>query len=195
MADYYQRAVVHQIIPDADMTPLERLLLRKIFQSERVNEGWYFFAEDNPAVVITVQRADLDQALAASSDNESAAYSCVIEQVESAEPGANEIELDLSGDAWEDFIFQDIVKRSKTLRYVTIVAAFTCSKMRSEGFGGMAILITPDAIVGKSTGDVLQDLLSEAGLDNAEPLGRKRRTARRRFESERPAGTRASPEG
>jgi hypothetical protein len=43
--------------------------------------------------------------------------------------------------------------------------------MRADGFGGMAILITPDAIVGKSTGDVLQDLLTEAGLDNAEPPG------------------------
>jgi hypothetical protein len=31
-----------------DMTPLERLLLSRIFQSERDGEAWYFFAEEKP---------------------------------------------------------------------------------------------------------------------------------------------------
>jgi hypothetical protein len=170
MADYYQQTVVHQIIPDADVTPLERLLLGKIFQSEPVNDGWYFFAEDYPAVVITVRRAELDQALAASANHDSYAYRCVMEEIQAATAEPGDIDLDLSGTSWETF-FQDIVKRSKTLTHISVEAAFTCSRMRADGFGGMAILITPDAIVGKSTGDVLQDLLTEAGLDNAEPPG------------------------
>ena len=37
--------------------------------------------------------------------------------------------------------------------------------MRPDGFGGMAVLITSDAIVGKSTNDILEDFLAEAGLD------------------------------
>jgi hypothetical protein len=53
---------------------------------------------------------------------------------------------------WES-IFQDIVRRSARLRYVTAISAFTCSKMRPDGFGGMAVLITPSAVVGKSTSD------------------------------------------
>jgi hypothetical protein len=170
MADYYQQTIVQQIIPDADMTALERLLLGKIFQSERVNDGWYFFAEDYPAVVITVQRPELDQALAAAADHDSYACRCVMEEIETGQPEPGDIDLDLSGTSWE-FFFQDIVKRSQTLTHISVQAAFTCSRMRADGFGGMAILITPDAIVGKSTGDVLQDLLTEAGLDNAEPPG------------------------
>jgi hypothetical protein len=151
MADYHQSTVVQQIIPDADMTPIERLLLCKIFESERVNDGWYFFAEDCPAVVIGVHRKELEQALAPS-PADSTASTCVAEQLASANPDASDIDLDFSGTSG-DFFFQDIVKRSTTPNYITIVSAFTSSKMRDDGFGGMAVLITRDAIVGKSTGD------------------------------------------
>jgi hypothetical protein len=54
------------------------------------------------------------------------------------------------------------VRRSSTLRYVTVVTSFTCSKMRPDGFDGMAVLITADAVTGKSTEDILCDLLDEA---------------------------------
>jgi hypothetical protein len=73
--------------------------------------------------------------------------------------------------SWE-CIFQDIVRRSATLKYVTAVSSFTCTKMRADGFGGMAVLITADAIRGKSTNDILEDFLAEidaraAGLPGA----------------------------
>ena len=44
-----------------------------------------------------------------------------------------------------------------------MVSAFTCSRMRPDGFGGMATVITADAIRGKSTGDILADFLDQAG--------------------------------
>jgi hypothetical protein len=81
-----------------------------------------------------------------------------------------EIELDLSGSSCWESIFQDIVRRSATLHYVTAVSAFTCSKMRPDGFGGMAVLITPTAVVGKSTGDIIEDFLTEAHLDEPATL-------------------------
>jgi len=40
--------------------------------------------------------------------------------------------------------------------------------MRPDGFGGMAILITPDTIIGKSTNDLIEDFLAEAGLDESD---------------------------
>ena len=64
---------------------------------------------------------------------------------------------------WE-CLLQDIVRRSPTLRYVTAIASFDCSKIRPGGFGGMAVLITADRIIGKSTHDLLQEFLAEAGL-------------------------------
>jgi hypothetical protein len=168
MADYYEQTVVQQIIPDADMTPLERMLLSRIFEYDRVKDGWYFFAWQSPCTLVDATRAEVEQALASSPDLGSHAHLCVADQLDAANPDANDIELDFSGTSGE-FFFQDIVKRSKTLRYVTIVTAFTCSKMRPDGFGGMAVLITPGAIVGKSTGDILEEFLAEAGLDDEGP--------------------------
>lgn len=167
MADYFSPTVVQQIIPHADMTPLERLLLSRIFQSERHGDDWYFFAEESPSDIIFVERVELQEALETSPAPESAAHGCVTEQLAAASPDASEIELDLSGTSAE-FFFQDIVKRSKTLRYISIVTSFTCSKMRPDAFGGIATLITRDSIVAKSTGDFLQDFIAEAGLDEDE---------------------------
>ncbi len=66
MADYYTPTVIQQTIPDADMTPLERLLLSHIFESQRDGEGRYFFSGSGPADMIVVERAALEAALAAS---------------------------------------------------------------------------------------------------------------------------------
>lgn len=183
MADYYQQTVVQQTIPDSDMMPIERLLLSNIFIAERDADGWYFFAEENPSVMITMARRELEQALAASPDDRSAACACVNEQLAAPGTGAAEIDLDisdasldLSGTSYE-FFFQDIVRRSKTLKYISVVTAFTCSRMRPDGFGGVAVLITPDAIVGKTTGDFLEDMIAEAGLDDERPGTESRNAA------------------
>jgi hypothetical protein len=165
MADYYQQTVVQEIIPDSDLTPLERLLLTNIFEFHHKDDEWFFFAAETPSEVITVDRRELEQALAASPAN-SSAHIYVTEKLADTEKTPAEIDLDLSGTSWE-FFFQDIVKRSKTLNYIGVVIAFTCSKMRADGFGGMAVLITRDAIVGKTTGDFLEDMIAEAGLDDA----------------------------
>jgi hypothetical protein len=37
--------------------------------------------------------------------------------------------------------------------------------MRPDGFGGMAVLITADAIRGKSTNDILEDFLAEQDIE------------------------------
>jgi hypothetical protein len=172
MANYYEQTVVQPTIPDADMTPLEQLLLSRIFQFEMEGDGWYFFAEEHPTEVVGAIRDELERALASLPDTDSTLHRCVAEQLADADSDATEVRLDFTGTSWEPF-FQDIVKRSKTLRYVTVISAFTCSKMRPDGFGGMAILITRDAILGKSTSDILDDFLVEAGLAGDEVLDAK----------------------
>ena len=164
MADYFEPTIIQQSIPDADMTPLERLLLSNIFEAEPDGDGWYFFSEQGPATMIAINRTELDAALATSQTVSSEANVYVAGQLAPLPPDQAEIDLDLSGTSWE-FLFQDIVRRSPRLRYVTAVTSFTCSKMRPDGFGGMAVLITADAVIGKSTNDILEDLLAEAGLD------------------------------
>jgi hypothetical protein len=165
MADYFSPTVIQPAIPVTDITPLERLLLSHIFNVEARADDLYFYEDEGPAQTIWLDRAKIDDALAQSAATvESAAAGFVVEQLARVPADNVEIELDLSGTSWE-FIFQDIVRRSRSLRYVTAVSSFTCSKMRPGGFGGMAVLITPSAILGKSTNDIIADFLAEARLD------------------------------
>jgi hypothetical protein len=167
MADYLTPTVIQQTIPLADITPLERLLLSHIFNAELDGEGLYFSADEGPADVIWLDRAPIEAALAQSKNTvDSTAVSVVTEQLARLPADNVEIELDFSDMSWES-IFQDIVRRSATLRYVTAVSAFTCSRMRPDGFGGMAVLITPSAVMGKSTSDIIEDFLNEAVPDCA----------------------------
>jgi hypothetical protein len=165
MADYFTPTVIQPAIPVADITPLERLLLSHIFCAEPDGEGLYFYADEGPASTIWLDRPPLEAALAQSpvTLNTGAASTFVIEQLEHIAPDNIEIALDV-GTSWE-LIFQDIVRRSRSLRYVTALSSFTCSQMRPDGFGGSAVLITANAIVGKSTSDMIQDFLAEAHLD------------------------------
>jgi hypothetical protein len=161
MADYFSPTVVQPTIPIADMTPLERLLLMQIFESELDGDGLYFFAEIMPAEQIELPIESLRTALAASDGVASETATFVLDHIKNIGEDDSDVEFDLSVTSWE-FIFQDIVKRSATLDYVTVVSAFTCSKMRPGAFGGMAILITADVITGKSTADILTDFLDYA---------------------------------
>jgi hypothetical protein len=164
MADYYSPTVIQQLIPIADMTPLERLLLTHLFDAEPDDDALYFFSEDGPSSVLYLPVTELRTALEASAATPSTTTNCIVEQLASAPADATDIEIDLSVDSWEP-IFQDIVRRSSTLRYVTALTSFTCSKMRPDAFGGMAVLITPDAVMGKSTNDILEDFLAETQLE------------------------------
>lgn len=160
MADYFSPTVIQQPIPIADMTPLERLVLSHIFDANQDGETLYFHAALGPTDTVGLSVDDLRAASEASAKIASTAASYVAERLVTAPADDSEIEIDFSGTSWE-FIFQDIVRRSSSLRYVTAVTSFTCSKMRPDGFGGMAVLITADAILGKSTNDILEDFLSE----------------------------------
>lgn len=170
MADYYTPTVVQPTIPYADMTPLEQLLLTQIFESEPDDDGLYFFAEIMPTDQFELPIETLRTALAASDGVTSETATFVLDHIKNTGEEDSDVEFDLSMTSWE-FIFQDIVKRSATVDHVTVVSAFTCTRMRPDGFGGMAILITADAIMGKSTGDVLADFLDqvEHGAATATP--------------------------
>jgi hypothetical protein len=169
MANYLSPTVIQQPIPVADMTPLERLVLSLIFDAEPDGEALYFHASLGPSDAIGLSIDDLRTAFEASAGVDSTAATYVDERLAAVPAGDTEIEIDFSGTSWE-FIFQDIVRRSATLRHVTAVTSFTCSKMRPDGFGGMAVLITADAILGKSTNDILEDFLAEVegGAGNGE---------------------------
>lgn len=167
MADYFSPTVVQPSIPLAAMTSLERLILSQIFSSEPDGDGLYFYAEqginDMPAYPIDEARA----ALAASGDTESRATDIVRAELARLDADAAYLQLDMTDTSWEA-IFQGIVQRAPLLAYVSVVSAWTCTKMRPDGFGGMAVLITADDIMVRSTESMLDEML---GIAEYGPLG------------------------
>jgi hypothetical protein len=161
MPNYYFTTVIQQTIPNADMSPLERLLLTHIFEWEQDDEGLYFFASEGSCDMICVSRYELEAAISASEEYESSVISVVKDGLAETPEAESDTELDFSMTSWEP-ILQDIVRRSSTLTQITAMTAFTCSKMRPDGFGGMAILITADVILGKTTDDILCELMDQA---------------------------------
>ena len=49
--------------------------------------------------------------------------------------------------------------------YLTVELAFTCSKMRNDGFGGAAYVVTPDLVVSQSTNEWIHTKLEALGLE------------------------------
>src|ERR1700752_2925008 len=120
MADYFSPTVIQPTTPVGHITQLERLLLSHIFAAEPDGEGLYFYADEGPAGMIWLDRAPPEAALAQSSAaSDSTATSLVTAQLARVPADNAEIELDV-GDSWQA-IFQDIVRRSRSLRYVTAV--------------------------------------------------------------------------
>ncbi|MBU6397097.1 MAG: hypothetical protein KJS74_02820 [Rhodospirillales bacterium] len=160
MADYFSPTVIPEIIPNADMTELELLLLSHMFDAGSDGEGTYFHSWQGSSDLIRVSRAELVAALYAAHGSDSRVRAYVEEKLKAAASGDASVELDMSGMSWE-VILQDIVRRSSKLRYITVTTAFTCSKMRADGFGGMAMFITADAIKACSTTEFLSDCLAD----------------------------------
>ena len=165
MTDYYTTTVVQPAIPATDITPLERLLLSHIFHAQPDGDALYFYADEGPADTVWLDRGPVEAALAQSKSIESTAVTVVTEQLARLPADNAELELDCSDDSCWQSIFQDIVRRSNTLRYITAVSAFTCSKMLPHGFGGMAVVITASDVMDKTTGDIMEDFLNEAVPD------------------------------
>lgn len=157
MADYFSPTVVKQLIPVADMTPLERIALGLVFDSETDGDALYFYSEAGPSDAIGLSIGQLRSALDVSAGRDSVLAAYVSDRLAAALPDDSEIELLQPG--WAE-ILQDIVRDSPTLDYVSVVSAFTCSRMYPDGFGGGVVLITADAIYSRSTLDILDELLA-----------------------------------
>jgi hypothetical protein len=164
MAELHSPTVIRPALPHSDITPLEQLVLSEMFEAhEEPGDTTYYCSSNGPVTTIYCTTERLREALLSSTENGSVLSSIVRGELNSDHPNGDGIFLDLSGISWE-CIFQDILRRSSTLSYITAITSFTCSKMRPDGFGGMVVLITSDAIHGKSTNDVLEELLGEMKL-------------------------------
>jgi hypothetical protein len=100
--------------------------------------------------------AEVHQLLEVDPFPDSYAVTVIRDHLRKLDPAESELALDMSVIGYEG-IFQDIVKRCDALDDIEVIAAWTCTKMRPDGFGGMATLITADAIETMSTASFLDE--------------------------------------
>jgi hypothetical protein len=164
MADYYTPTVIDPVIPLAAMLPIERLFLAQVFSEEIAGVTAYYFSEDGANDLISLSAADIGAALDAATPEASRLVQKLIDDQREAIMGEDDIECDMCDDLWPD-VLQDIVRRSPDLDHVTVTMAFTCSKMRPDGFGGLAMLITEQTIRSESTHTLFDRFYAEAATN------------------------------
>ena len=163
MADYQSPTVIEPTIPASDVTPLERLLLEHVYEIEEEDDRLYLSEWEGPNDYPEIARDALEHALQASGPRPSRIGPHVVTLLAISTEDPLPVPLDLR-DSSSDMILQDIVRRSAVLSHLAVITAFTCTKMRPDGFGGAVTLITADRILTKSTTDVLGEFLDEAGI-------------------------------
>ena len=175
MANYHSPTVVQPNIPAADVTPLERLILGLVFDVENEEGGVTYHSWCGPSDVVTLSAADLRIARDASHQQGESSIGRHVAALpgrydaNAGDDPPDDIDVDLtdSNGGWEQ-MFQDIVRRSATIDEIVVTTAFTCTKMRPDGFGGSVMLITEDAIRYRSTTDILEEFWNEAAKASGE---------------------------
>ncbi len=161
MAEHFEITIVREAIPVTDISPLELMLLSRVFVAVCIEDAWYFHAMRAPGCFAIAKRAAWQEAIDATRDFAGTATDIVFDQMSKA--SGEEIEIDLMEVGWE-FLLQDILRRSATLRYVSVVSVSTCSRIRGDSFGAGAWLITPDKVLVNSTEAMIKDFLQDAGI-------------------------------
>lgn len=161
MADYYTPTVIQPSIPLADITALEQLILTRIFESEPDGDALYLFSKTGVCECFSLPLAALRHAMAQSAGTNSFLADYLAPRLGDADIAETDLDLDLTDTSWE-FILQDIVKRSRTIDYVSVISSYTCSRMRPDGFGGSVVVITAETVLSSSTHEMEAQLLNRA---------------------------------
>ena len=164
MADYYTPTVIEPLIPITSILPIERLFLSHVFDEEIDGETIYYFSDKGAKDLIYMPIDKLREALEHSKQSQCRLAERLLESYSDAICGEDDFELDNCGDIWTD-VLQDIVRRSSDLDHLTVTMAFTCSKMRPDGFGGFAMLITAETIRWESTNTRFDRFYKEASAN------------------------------
>jgi hypothetical protein len=161
MANYHSPTVVQQVIAKSDMTALEILILSQVFDADIEGDAVYLCTSESPCDTIWVAADTLRAALDDPHAKGSTALAELLDRHGDTLVGDEEVEIDTSCGWWES-VLQDIVRRSDSLDHISVMTSFTCDKMRPDGFGGIATLITADKIRGKSTEEIMAECIAEA---------------------------------
>lgn len=168
--DYWTPMEVDQFISNVLMTPLDSFLLTQIFESATYEDGVYFSAQEWPGQLIFLHDDEPDHLLEAIEKTKDIDPELCADVKRAMQTDGDTVEVDCYAFGSYCRVFQGIIRRSSgKLPYVTTQGAFTCTKERPDGLlGGMAEVITADAVESVSTFTWAQDKLVELGLGKAE---------------------------
>ncbi|MEY5098695.1 MAG: hypothetical protein RJA36_1414 [Pseudomonadota bacterium] len=147
MADYFAQAVVHEDFPADKLTERDQLLLGAF--------GFEVHDDGNGSFNLTCEEGWQDEL-----DADQLADDFDPDEVD-----------EILGEAECLGIFdylQGLMGRCG-MPVITMEIAFTCSKMRLDGFGGAGYVITPDAVHSMSTAEWIEKKLDELGLLTPSP--------------------------
>lgn len=167
MLDKSAPTIISPAIPRGDVTPLENLLLSLIFEAREEGDTLRFFTRHGPSHIVTLSRADLAAALAASAEaTDSVANRYVAERIgragaQNASDPFDDFDLDMTGTSWE-FLFQDIVRRSSTIDEIVVRSATISDGSDGFDLDGSVTMITAATVRSKSTTDGLEELRTGA---------------------------------
>lgn len=164
MADYFTPTVIEPMIPLTSILPIERQFLAQVFTEEIDAQTAYYFSDTGASDLIFLDPENARAALSGASAETSRLAKTLLEEYADDLTGTDDIELDMCGDLWPD-VLQDIVRRAPGLDHLTVTMAFTCSKMRPDGFGGMAMLITAEIVRWGSTSTLFDRFYQEAAAN------------------------------
>ena len=159
--------VVDQFIPNELMTPLNHFLLTQIFEITQYEDGVDFFARDWPGELIFLFDDEPDQLLEAIEKTKDIDPELCADVKRAMQTNGNTVEVNCDTFGNYHRVFQGMIRRSGgKLPYVTTQGASIWFKKRPD-LGGLAEVITADAIEHVSTGTWTRDKLVELGLKKA----------------------------
>lgn len=141
MANTYQLLTVRQMIPCKDVTLFEEAMLGSVgIDCIKEKDSYYLCSPEfwGDVVIENLDTIDSDEG---KSDPRNDTYFGLIDS------GESEIMVET--------ILQEIVKRSPTIAYLSVMGCHYCDKMRVDGFGGFSWFITAGEIKYVSTHDWL----------------------------------------
>lgn len=162
MAYLQTKITTYPTLPIADISPLEKLILSRVLDCAEIDGGLELYTDTGPMNPVVVSQRELMEAIDTSDQaNESLLKRFMRERVLSILPAENPdpesvVFIDLSEFPWQ-FVVQDIITRSPTLRELVVIQWISDPSQRPDTFGAGVSLITENGIFHATSEDLLAD--------------------------------------
>ncbi|UNC16316.1 hypothetical protein FE249_19095 (plasmid) [Acidiphilium multivorum] len=164
MTNYYSTVAVHEPLPLALLSTLEREILNATFQDAQPDgELIHLFASETAGGFLEMRLSELRKAFESLPDKATGVGRTLAAALEAAAAeGCTDDDMatvDIDEDAWLA-VLQDISARLPQ-QMIRVTAAWTSSKPEPQATGGSAMLVTPKAIFRGSTDSLMEQFIDE----------------------------------